>query len=180
MKLRTQAVTLVLLFTPVALLLAADKKSRAKSPVMRTIDPRALLMADDLMKGSPNEQENALSLLREGTGTVYTEALAFAIPKLGEAMRRKARKVLAERLTRMTDQTLGQYLLNEDAEIRRAAALACAMKDSKAQVPHLIPLLKDPETMVVRAAHLALKELTGQELAPTHVVWRAWWHQQKK
>ena len=44
----------------------------------------------------------------------------------------------------MTTNTLIRYLQDPDAEIRRAAALAAAKKESNALIPDLIPLLEDP------------------------------------
>src|SRR5262249_40686681 len=97
-----------------------------------------------------------------------------------------ARDALADRLTRMTANTLREKLRDEDVEVRRAAALACAMKDDRAQVPALIELLEDREPLVVRAARAALKSLTEQDFGPeadatraerTKAVaaWKAWW-----
>jgi HEAT repeat protein len=81
----------------------------------------------------------------------------------------------------MKDETLGSYLKDDDAEIRRAAALACALKESKALVPLIIPLLDDPQKDIVpRAAQLALKALAGQDLGPSRDAWQAWWDKQGK
>ena len=139
-------------------------------------------LAREFVQAPPAKQEQALQTLREAKGTVYTEALASAIPLLDDAARRKAaRDALAERLSRMKDQTLGLYLKDEDAEIRRAAALACVLKDAKTLIPGLIPLLDDPEKDIVRkAALLALKELSGKNLGPAREDWQAWWDKQGK
>ena len=78
------------------------------------------------------------------------------------------------------------YLEDEDAEIRRAAALACAMKDCQDHIPGLIRLLGDRDVLVAQAAHAALRELSGQDLGPRAgadgterdraiAAWRAWW-----
>jgi hypothetical protein len=152
---------------------------------MRVIDPKPQVsesarLARELIQATPERQERALESLREGKGTVYTEALAASIPQLEGETRRKARGALAERLARMKDETLVFYLKDEDGEIRRAAALACAMKEASARIPNLIPLLDDPEKDVVRAAHLALKELSGQNLGPAKEDWQAWWDKQPK
>ena len=73
---------------------------------------------------------------RDGKGVTYTEALAGAIPQLnGEDKGRKARDALSERLTRMKAEVLARYLQDPDAEIRRAAALAAAMKEAKTLIP---------------------------------------------
>jgi HEAT repeat protein len=91
----------------------------------------------------------------------------------------------------MKETTLATYLQDDDAEIRRAAALACAMKESKVLVPNLILLLRDPESSVVLAAHAALKELTGRDYGPSAdasgedrdraiVQWQRWWNRQQR
>jgi HEAT repeat protein len=103
---------------------------------------------------------------RDGTGIAHTEALAGAIPKLGPTMQKKAREALAERLTRMTSATLADKLRDDRAEIRRAAALAAAMKEDKGHLPRLIDLLEDADSDVARAAHRALKSLVGQDFGP--------------
>src|SRR5262249_26019770 len=77
-------------------------------------------------------------------------------------------------------------LADEDVEIRRAAALACGMKEDRSHVPDLIPLLDDPEPAVGRAAYVALKHLTGQDFGPPASAtaaeksaaiqkWKTWW-----
>jgi hypothetical protein len=148
--------------------------------------PTVAQLADDLARTPADRQGLLLQKLRDGRGVTFTEALATAIPKLSGEARRRAREALADRLTRMKAQTLGRYLEDEDAEIRRAAALACAMKDCQDHLPGLIRLLGDREVLVARAAHAALKELSGQDLGPRAgadgterdraiAAWRAWW-----
>jgi HEAT repeat protein len=123
---------------------------------------------------------------RDKTGEEYTEAVAGAISKLDPKTQKEARRRLAERLTRMTAATLSDKLQDKNAEIRRAAALAIAMKEDKGHLPRLIDLLEDPDPAVARAAHRALKSLTDQDLGPTPgatpaerrqavEAWRAWW-----
>jgi HEAT repeat protein len=122
---------------------------------------------------------------------MYTEALAYAISKLDGEARDKARQALAERLTRMSSATLKDKLQDEDAEIRRAAALAVGMKEDKTNLPRLIEMLKDPEATVGRAAHAALKSLSSQDFGPTAdaskadvdkaiAAWQDWWNKQSK
>jgi HEAT repeat protein len=90
----------------------------------------------------------------------------------------------------MKADTLTNYLKDEEPEIRRAAALACALKESKAHVPQLIEVLRDPEPDVARAAEKALRELTGQKFGPAAnatpaerdkaiAAWQEWWKKQK-
>lgn len=149
---------------------------RPVAPVL----PERQRLADGLVTAPAEGRERLVEDLRSGKGTVYTEALALAIPRLEGETRQKARAALADRLTRMKAVVLIAYLQDEDAEIRRAAALACAMKDSKTFVVNLIPLLADREAFVVRASHVALKELTGKDLPPDRAAWQAWWDKEGK
>jgi hypothetical protein len=147
-------------------------------------------LSDDLVKARPEQRREVLAQLREGKGAQYTEALATAIPQLFGDDQGKARDALAERLTRMNADTLSRYLQDELPEIRRAAALACAMKESKVHIPNLITQLLDPEPDVVRAVHTALKKLTAQDHGPAPgaskedvkkavAEWQAWWDRKK-
>jgi hypothetical protein len=150
------------------------------------VDAAVRRLSDDLVKAGAAEQEQALRQLRDGKGSVYTDALADAIPRLDGPVKGKARDALADRMARMTAATLRDKLRDDDAEVRRAAALACAMKEEKVHVGRLIELLQDPEVPVVRAAHAALKSLTGQDLGPPRdagpadvaravAAWKDWW-----
>lgn len=146
-------------------------------------------LARQLVKASPEEQERLLDRLKEGKGAAYTDALAEAIPPLAGAVQTNARDALAIRLGRMTATTLRDKLQDENGEIRRAAALACAMKQAKVHIPDLIAALEDREALVVRAVHAALKNLTGQDFGPeadaspaecakAAAAWAKWWDQQ--
>jgi HEAT repeat protein len=102
------------------------------------------------------------------------------------AVKSKARDALAERLTRMNVVTLKDKLQDDDLEVRRAAALATAMKEERTLVPRLIEMLTDDEAPVSRAALAALKSLTKQDFGPEAeatraerdkavVAWKSWW-----
>src|SRR5262249_55431624 len=117
--------------------------------------------------------------------------LASAIPQLAGVTRRQAREAFAERLTRMTDETLGRYLQDADPEIRRAAVLALAMKETTAHVERMIDMLRDPEPAVGRAAYVALRNLSQQDFGPDLTCsdadrdqaiarWQAWWQKAKR
>ena len=114
------------------------------------------------------------------------DALAAAIPLLKDAAKNQARAALAERLARMTPHTLRGKLQDEQPEIRRAAALASAMKEDRGFVPDLIRLLQDPEPRVSRAAHAALKTIARTDFGPANADspeqrdeaikrWKEWW-----
>jgi hypothetical protein len=137
-------------------------------------------LRDQLLRAPADRLDAAVEKLRDGKGNAYTDALAAAIPLLDEAGRRKAREALAERLARLTADNVGDYLKSDDPELRRAAALACAMKETRAQVPRLIELLRDPEPVVARAAHASLKALAGgKDLGRDPDAWQAWWEKSR-
>jgi hypothetical protein len=143
-------------------------------------------LRDQLVRASLPEQKRLLEQLRDSKGTANTDALASAIPLLKGTAKTGARDALAQRLARMTSATLREKLHEPDSELRRAAALACAMKEEKTLIPDLIGLLDQSESRVARAAHASLKALTGQDLGPSDesskeektkavVQWRQWW-----
>jgi HEAT repeat protein len=157
---------------------------------LQTEDARAAELCDELVAATGEERDRILLRLKDAKGADHTEAIALAIPKLGREARLQARDALAERLTRMTAKTLKAYLQDDDAELRAAAARACALKDDKALAGGLIALLDDADDRVRGAAHGALKELAGQDLGPQPGAtaderraaagrWRAWWNGQQ-
>jgi hypothetical protein len=151
-------------------------------------DAEADRLAAELVDAEDGNQAEVLGRLRDSKGAVYTQALAQAIPKLTGGAKAKARDALADRLTRMTSGTLKDKLSDDDAEVRRAAALASAMKEERSYVPRLIELLADKEPAVVHAAHAALKSLTDRDFGPEPdakpaevaqaiMRWNSWWRQ---
>jgi hypothetical protein len=168
-----------------------DPPPAPRAAVSAPADSEATRLSGALVQAPAARQGALLESLRDGKGVVYTEALAAAIPQLTGEAQDKTRAALAERLTRMKATTLAKYFEDEDAEVRRAAALACAMKDGKDLVPGLIRLLSDREPLVERAAHAALKELTGQDFGPAAgasradraravAAWKVWWNKQNQ
>ncbi len=151
----------------------------------------AARLGAQLLKAQGDRQEQLLNQLRDSKGAPYTQALAAAIPKLEGDTLKKARNALAERLSRMTSDTLAGKLEDDAPEVRRAAALAVAMKEDHSQAYKLIELLSDPEATVARAAHAALKELTKEDYGPAKDAsreergkaiqnWKAWWARQRE
>jgi hypothetical protein len=169
--------------------LAPKEESVPGSAAPRKAPDEATRLGADLLKASGQQQDHLLDQLKQGKGVAYTEALAAAIPQLSGAVKTKARAALTERLARMTAFTLHDKLQDDAPEIRRAAALALAMKEEKQAIPDLIALLEDREATVVRASHAALKELTGQDFGPfadaapearakAIAAWKDWWKKQ--
>jgi hypothetical protein len=147
-------------------------------------------MAADLAKSKGTRHDNLLKLYRDEKGAQYTEVLALAIPQIKDERQGKVRRALAERLTRMKESTLKEYLKDENLEIRVAAARAAARKRSKALIPQLIPLVKETRGGVAEAAHEALKDLSGQDFGPkansgrqerveAARQWSEWWKKQE-
>src|SRR5262249_23313069 len=87
----------------------------------------------------------ALAKLRDGEGAQYTQALANAVAQLDGDQKKKARQALAERLSNLKSTILPRYMEDDNPELRRAAALACALKEDMAHVGKVIDLLNDPE-----------------------------------
>jgi hypothetical protein len=130
-------------------------------------------IAGELFRATGASWTAALARVRDAKGAENTSALLAVIPLLDGDRKKQARETLAERLCRMSANTLRGMLKAEDAELRRAAALACAMKDDKDHIPDLIAAMEDKEGDVVKAARAGLKSLTGKEFA-TAPEWRAW------
>lgn len=163
--------------------------SKEKPPVGGA-DAEVSRLTNRLVEARGGQQNEVLTQLRDGKGPVYTLALANAIHQLSGEAKSRARDALAARLTRMSSATLADKLEDEDLEVRRGAALAVAMKEDRAHFNRLIRLLEDPETPVVRAAHAALKSLSGQDFGPAPdatraertksvAAWKAWVGKQK-
>src|SRR5205807_10305359 len=125
------------------------KKQAPRDPnAPLSADPEADRLARSILKASAGAQQSLIEDLRDSKGSVNTLALAAVIPYLSGPVHQKARDALVMRLTRMTSNTLRDKLQDEDLEIRRAAALAVAMKEEKAFIPDLIALLEDAEPAV--------------------------------
>jgi hypothetical protein len=160
------------------------------------LEPKAARPGDadrlrrELLTSAPPRQAQILEQMRDGDGSEYTEALVTVITDLKGETRNKARDSLAERLVRMTPATVRDKLKDGRPEMRRAAALACAMKEDKSFLPDLIAVLDDADAIVVRAAGVALRSLTGESFGPSAnataderakavAAWKSWWRLQK-
>ncbi len=151
----------------------------------------AAKLAGELLRSSDKDWPGQLKKLRDAKGAVNTQALVACVNRLEGDRRKAAREALAERLARMTGETLRTMAKDEDAELRRGAVLAMAMKDDKAHIPDLVAALLDDEEVVVRAAKAGLKSIAGQDFGPganaTAVdkrsavsAWNDWLSKQKK
>jgi hypothetical protein len=163
-------------------------------PVLDLPNPNGdegIKLAVQLLKSPDADWGKLLKAAKEAKGSTNTRALvAVATNTIGDR-KAQAREALAERLCRMTSATLRGMLQAEQPELRRAAALACAMKDDKQHIPDLIEVLTDPDDGVTRAAKAGLKSLTGKDFGPPADAsagqkalaassWREWYGKEKK
>ncbi len=152
--------------TPPPVILPTPIPPPTPNPIPVPVAADAKTLAADLASASDADWEKMLAKLRDEKGTAYTQALLIAAGKLDGERKKAARDALAERLTRMTADTLRTMVKDKDAELRRAAVLAMAMKDDKAHIADLVVALNDDEEMVIRAARAGLKSLAGEDFGP--------------
>lgn len=143
-----------------------------------TNDP-AVTLGSKLLKAGEADWGKLLTDTRDAKGPNNTRALVLAATHTDGDRKREAREALAERLCRMTPATLRAMLKSQEIELRRAATLACAMKDDAAHIPDLVAMMDDADGSVVRAARAGLKSLTGKDLT-TPAEWREWYASEKK
>ncbi|HEY2911411.1 MAG TPA: hypothetical protein VGI99_14265 [Gemmataceae bacterium] len=156
------------------------------------LDEASGKLADALLKVPAASWPKALQQVRDGKGGDFTKALVLVVHRVNGDRKKEARTALEERLSRMSAATLRGMVKAVDAELRRAAILACAMREDKTHIPDLIARLTDEEEAVVRAARAALKSLSGgkdfgPEAGSTKLdravaveQWKTWWAKQKK
>jgi hypothetical protein len=160
------------------------------TPLPNVVDDASTKLATALIQAPATDWGKALEKLRDAKGAENTRGLVLAIHRLEGDRKKEAREALAERLTRMSAETLKGMMGQDDAELRRGAVLAAAMRDDKAHVPDLIERLQDESEVVVRAARAGLKSLTSQDFGPKPgasaedhkaavAAWKAWWARQK-
>ena len=147
-------------------------------------------MAARLVNARAGERDELVTKYRDTKGVHYTEALAKAIIRSPSTQRQELRDALAERMVRMKDSTLRDFLDDPLPEIRRAAALGLAKRGIKNHSDRLADLLLDPDALVARAAHSALCQLSGEDFGPeidtdeagraeSVTRWKQWWKTKK-
>ena len=152
---------------------------------------QGVLLAAELLKAPANDWSTLLVRLRDEKGPSFTRGLVLAVNKLDGDRKKEARDALADRLTRMTVPTLREMLGSEEAELRRAAVLASAMKEEKDLIPDLIRRIRDDSPVVWPAARAGLRGLTGQDFGPPTAAtaedrsraqndWNTWYARTKK
>ncbi|MBY0457488.1 MAG: HEAT repeat domain-containing protein, partial [Gemmataceae bacterium] len=141
----------------------------APAPVLNLPNPtndEGIALAVKLLQSEGADWAKLLADTRNAKGAPNTRALVAVATHSDGDRKAAAREALAERLCRMTPATLREMLKADEPELRRAAALACAMKDDKGHIPDLIEALADPDDAVVRAAKAGLKSFSGKDLGP--------------
>ncbi|MBN9121805.1 MAG: hypothetical protein J0I06_22135 [Planctomycetes bacterium] len=162
--------------------LLPTRPAPAAAPVLDLPNPtgdEAIALASKLLKSSGADWSKLLASTRDAKGANNTRALVVLANNVDGDRKKAVRDALAERLCRMTPTTLRAMLQANEAELRRAAALACAMKDDKDHIPDLVAAMSDGDGSVVRAAKAGLKSLTGKDFA-TAAEWRDWLSKEKK
>jgi hypothetical protein len=171
---------------------AAELKTDPSPPAPPPAPPTDLTVPQlikTFMDAPAEKREKLVKEYQDHKGVNYTDALAKLIPKVDGIWPKSLRDALATRLSRMTVATLRDRLKDADAELRRAAAVAAAMKEDKTLIPNLIAVLDDQDPWVVRAAGVALNRLTGQDFGPppnatpeqrskSVADWKEWWSKQ--
>jgi hypothetical protein len=134
----------------------------ARKP-LATWDYQDLVQAVSVFKGTSLVQ--VLEEISNRKGSEYTDALADAIAKVPEDMKPAVRGMLANRLTRMTDDTLRAKFTDLRAEIRAAAAMAVGYKGSPLY-RELAAAIRDRSPLVAANAHDVLVKTLGVDQGP--------------
>jgi hypothetical protein len=143
-----------------------------------------------LLAATPTKQAELIEEYKVAVGVAYTECLAQVLPKLPTEAQKEARRALVDRMRRFSPATLRDKLKDDSAEVRRAAANACANKGDRDLIPDLIAVVVDDDPAVARSAGWALKQLTGQDFGPAasstaaeraraQASWRDWYAKHK-
>ncbi|MBX7103729.1 MAG: hypothetical protein K1X57_06590 [Gemmataceae bacterium] len=167
-----------------------ELKTDGTAPVIDTT-PTVEELTRRFVDANAEQRAKLIVEYREAKGPTYTDALARLIPSTDGDWPKQLRNALAERLARMTPATLRTCLKDPAEELRRAAAVACAIKEDKEMIPDLIAALDDSAPWVVRACGVALARLTGQDFGPAAnasaderakavAAWKSWWKAQGK
>lgn len=145
----------------------ADEENPAEPGVNRVRQRAAAeAIAEALVNAPDREWNTLLRKHRDAPGPQHTWGIVQALAALEGRRHFEAREALAERLTRMNRDTLRHMLTERDAELRRAACLAVAMKDDRELIPDVIDCILDPNDIVVRAAKASLKAISGEDHGP--------------
>jgi hypothetical protein len=127
-------------------------------------ESEAVRIADTLKAGTPEQREQLFIRYRDAKESHVTDGLAHAIPLLSTKLQERLRNVLVDRMARLPADELRGYL-DDDGELRIAAARACIRKTDPSFIPELINLLTE-EGDLGGSALAALKKLTNEDFGP--------------
>jgi len=170
---------------------AKGKQPRTDTPLPAATTNNKL--GEALVSAGASEVDALVTKYRDTKGGEYTDALAYAAMKMAGEAQSKVRDALMQRLTRMTPNTLNEYMKEPNRELRRAAAVAAGAKGKerlRELADGLIKLTADDESVVAQAARTSLKALTDQDFGPEAgattadrgkalIAWRKWWEGQR-
>jgi len=148
----------------------------ARKP-LATWEYEDLVQAVSVFKGTALVQ--ILEEMSNRKGSEYTDALADAIAKVPEDVKPAVRGLLANRLTRMTDDTLRAKFTDPRAEVRAAAAMAVGYKGSPLY-KELAAALRDRSLQVATNAHDVLVKMLGVDEGPAAGASGAEWYTASK
>jgi len=149
-------------------------------PAQPPVESEASKLAGQLVAADGSLRPDVLRTLRDASGPVNTQALVEALYRTFGQARDDLRAALAQRLGRMNERTLRAYLQHDEPELRRAAAWAAALRDEKAHIPDLIPMLNDRDAGVRLTVHASLKAITRTDQGSEAEAWLRWWNAQKQ
>jgi hypothetical protein len=149
-------------------------------------EAEAVRLAIELVQAKNDVETPLLERLRSAPEPQGTLALTTAIAELKGPRQAQARFALAKRLSDDPEAALKKRITDENAEVRRAAAVAVGRKKAKTLLPDTLKLLEDQEADVAQAARATLKQLTGKDFGPAPKAtpldrsiavgqWYQWW-----
>jgi len=160
-----------------------DMRAVTASQLRRSRVPVDKWSYDDLVEAVSQEKGEALvqvlEELQQRKGSQYTEALANAIPQVSDDVKPAARGLLAQRLVRMTDETLKAKLSDPNEEVRAAAAVAVGYKGSPLY-KELAVAVRDKSSLVATNAHDVLVKMLGEDRGPPAGADGMQWYQASK
>lgn len=147
----------------------ASMRAATPSQLRRSRMPVEEWQSDDLAEAAVQEKGDSLvqvlEELEKREGTQYTEALAAAIPSLDDQNKTLARGLLAQRLARMSDDSLRAKLKDSSDEVRAAAARAVGYRGSPLYA-ELAAAMRDKSPQVAANARDVLGRMLGQDFGP--------------
>jgi hypothetical protein len=152
-------------------------KQEKTKPGRDPVPGEAKALGEELRTALDDERvAQILDVLENTKGPEYTQYLADAIPQVRLTVKEQVRKALQSRLSRMSRNTLMQYLNHENKELKLAALALLPTKDeAREAIPEIIPVLRDKDLQISIAAHEALKKISGKDHGRDATAWARWW-----